>query len=180
MTSDSELMQSIRLLILDVDGVLTDGRIVYDDTGRESKRFHVRDGTAIKMWLSMGRPVAVVTARESEIVSRRMSELGVTQVHQGVADKGTVVGAVMEQADATREQSCYIGDDLADLAAMRRVGLPIAVADAAVEVRRAARWITRTPGGHGAVREVVEWILRRQNLLTETLARQTGSTEPAG
>ena len=180
MTPDSELIQPIRLLVLDVDGVLTDGRIVYDDSGGESKRFHVRDGTGIRLWLSMGRPVAVITARESEIVSRRMTELGVTQVRQGVADKGAAVGAIMEQADVTGEQSCYIGDDLADLVAMRRVGLPIAVADAAVEVRRAARWITRTPGGHGAVREVVEWILRRQNLWGEALKRQTGSTELAG
>ena len=164
----------IRLLVADVDGVLTDGRIAYDDDGRETKRFSAADGTAIKMWLAMGRPFGVITSRRSEIVDRRMAELGVSMVHQGADDKGAAVETMMARAEMDTAQTCYLGDDLADLAAMKRVGLPVAVANAAAEVKRVARWITRRQGGQGAVRETVEWLLRRQGCWQEALQRCAG------
>ena len=171
-----ESTDPIRLLVTDVDGVLTDGRIVYDDAGRETKRFCAADGTAVKMWMALGRPFGVITARRSDLVDRRMVELGVSLVHQGAEDKGLAVETMMARAEMEPAQTCYVGDDLADLRAMKRVGLPLAVADAAAEVKRAARWITRRQGGRGALREVVEWLLRRQRRWTETLQRFAAQT----
>lgn len=171
---DAKIIDSIRLLVTDVDGVLTDGRIVYDDGGRETKRFHVRDGTAVKLWLALDRPFAVISARRSEIVDRRMGELGVERIVQGADDKGAAIASMMEQAGIAPGQTCYIGDDLADLAAMKRVALPVAVADAVDEVKRAAQWVTQTPGGLGVLREIVERILRHQGKWDEALKRATG------
>jgi YrbI family 3-deoxy-D-manno-octulosonate 8-phosphate phosphatase len=173
---DPEIVDPIRLLVTDVDGVLTDGSIVYDETGGELKRFCALDGTAIKMWLALGRPFGAITSRRSEIVDRRLAELGVSMVHQGADDKGTAIETMMARAEVGAAQTCYVGDDLADLGAMTRVGLPIAVANAVPEVKRAATWITRLSGGRGAVRETVEWLLRRQRMWSETLQRFSGPT----
>ncbi|UCG32284.1 MAG: HAD-IIIA family hydrolase [Phycisphaerales bacterium] len=174
LSPEPAIIEPIRLLVTDVDGVLTDGHIVYDDAGRETKRFSVQDGSAIKMWMALGRPFGVITCRRSAIVDRRMAELGVSMVHQGADQKGTAIETMMARAEAELAQTCYIGDDLADLSAMKRVGLPVAVGNAAPEVKRAARWITARSGGDGAVRETIEYLLRRQGLWAEALQRFAG------
>jgi 3-deoxy-D-manno-octulosonate 8-phosphate phosphatase (KDO 8-P phosphatase) len=150
----------IRLLVLDVDGVLTDGRLHYGASGEEAKTFHVRDGLAMVAARQAGLGIAVISGRASEAVSRRMAELGVSEVHQGVADKGRVLAAIRARLAVTRAEIAVMGDDLTDLALMEQAGLALAPVDAAPEVRRAADWISRQPGGLGAVREAVEMLLR--------------------
>lgn len=153
---------AVRLLVLDVDGVLTDGSIVYSDAGEELKRFHVRDGAAIKLWQRAGHAVAFLSGRSSPAVSRRAAELGVTLVLQGRADKSAALDEILAACEVTAAEACAVGDDLQDLPVLGRVGLAVAVADACPEVRAAAGHVTMTPGGAGAVREVVEYILKLQ------------------
>lgn len=150
----------IELLVLDVDGVLTDGGLLLDARGQEWKRFHVHDGLALVAARRAGLRVAVVSARSSPAVERRMAELGVEEVHQGVADKAQVVGGLIERLGVTRSRVAAMGDDLPDLPVMMMAGLRLAPADAVREVRRAAHWVARRAGGHGAVREAVEMLLR--------------------
>ena len=157
MTRDD--FRNIELLVLDVDGVLTDGRIVLDDTGREMKSFHVRDGMGIKLWHISGRTTAIITARNSEVVTRRAAELGIGHVFQGCSDKKFVLSRLLEKLKLDVSRTAYIGDDLPDLAVMRTCGFPVAVADAAEEVKKAAKLVTSRPGGRGAVREATEYIL---------------------
>jgi YrbI family 3-deoxy-D-manno-octulosonate 8-phosphate phosphatase len=150
----------IRAILSDVDGVMTDGRIIYDNSGVETKCFHVRDGLGIKLWQRAGFNFAIITSRTSDIVRHRAAELGVGTVRQGVADKWSAASEILQSLNITPDETCYVGDDLPDLAVMRRVALPVAVADAAEDVRRAARWITRQSGGEGAVRELIERLLK--------------------
>lgn len=151
----------IRLLALDVDGVLTDGSIMLDDDGREIKRFNVKDGLAITTWLRLGLHVGIITRRAGSAVEHRMRELGVQHVVQGCADKREAVTKLAADCGVGLEAAAFIGDDWPDLVAMRVVGLPIAVADAAAEVQAIAKLVTRANGGRGAVREAVELLLRR-------------------
>lgn len=151
---------AIRLLALDVDGVLTDGRIIYGNNGEELKAFNIKDGLGIKLLQQSGIEVAIITGRRSAIVERRASELGIEQIVQGREDKRT---ALVELADAmglSLEEIAYMGDDLPDLGAIRAAHLGLTVADAASEVREAAQWVSTHSGGCGAVREACEAILR--------------------
>jgi 3-deoxy-D-manno-octulosonate 8-phosphate phosphatase (KDO 8-P phosphatase) len=150
---------AVRLLVLDVDGVLTDGRIVYTDAGDEVKRFHVRDGTGLKVWRSLGLHAAVISGRTSKAVERRAAELGLSPVFLGRENKGTALTEVLAHHALVPEQACAIGDDLQDLPVLQRCGLRVAVADACAEVRAAADYVTRVNGGAGAVREAIEWLL---------------------
>jgi len=150
----------IRLLVLDVDGVLTDGMLVYGASGEETKRFHVRDGLAMQVARRAGVEVAVVSGRASAAVTRRMSELGIVEVHQGVADKESLLRGLLARLGVKPAETAVMGDDLLDLPVMRIAGLAMAPADAVPEVRRAAGWVARSEGGHGAVREAVEFLLR--------------------
>ncbi len=154
--------QTIELILSDVDGVLTDGRIVLDNAGMETKQFHIRDGMGIRLWQKAGCRFGVVTARSSHIVNLRAAELGVEIVRQGVESKLIAVREIAAALGLGLEQVCYLGDDLPDLPAVSAVGLGVAVADACAELRRAAHFVTRSPGGAGAVRETVEWILQSQ------------------
>jgi 3-deoxy-D-manno-octulosonate 8-phosphate phosphatase (KDO 8-P phosphatase) len=154
--------RSIELLLSDVDGVMTDGRIIYDNQGIETKRFHVRDGVAVKLWQKSGNRFGIITQRSSHAVKIRASELDVSLVRQGTAEKIVVVHEIVEKLGLELSQVGYIGDDLPDLPVIRAVGLGVAVADAAAEVRQAADFITSLPGGQGAVRETVETILQSQ------------------
>jgi 3-deoxy-D-manno-octulosonate 8-phosphate phosphatase (KDO 8-P phosphatase) len=153
----------IRLLVLDVDGVLTDGSIQIDDNGVHSRRFHIRDGLAITMWKALGRQVGILTSKRSEAVAGRARMLGIDLLEQGAEDKLPGLERMLAGAGVPAEQTAYVGDDLLDAAAMRRVGYAIAVADAAEEVRGIARYVTHQPGGHGAVREAVEHLLKRED-----------------
>ena len=151
----------IRALGLDVDGVLTGGGVIHGTGGMELKRFHVRDGMGITLATRAGILPVVITVRESEAVGRRARELGIDEVHQGVHRKWSCLEGVLRRHGITSEETAYIGDDLVDLPVMRRVALPIAVADAVKEVRAEALWVMDRAGGDGAVREAVERILRR-------------------
>lgn len=150
----------IRLLVLDVDGVLTDGELVYGPSGEETKRFHVRDGLAIQVARRAGIEIAIVSGRASAAVTRRMSELGITEVHQGIDDKAAAVRALMGRLHLEAPEVAAMGDDLPDLPVMKMAGLALAPSDAAPEARRAAAWVTRARGGRGAVREAIEMLLR--------------------
>jgi 3-deoxy-D-manno-octulosonate 8-phosphate phosphatase (KDO 8-P phosphatase) len=150
----------IRLLVLDVDGVLTDGILVYGASGEETKRFHIRDGLAIHAARRAGLEIAVVSGRASASVTRRMSELGVVEVHQGIADKESLLRGLLVRLGVKPTETAVMGDDLLDLPLMRIAGLAMAPADAVPEVRRAAAWVSRSAGGHGAVRDAVEMLLR--------------------
>lgn len=152
----------IELLLSDVDGVMTDGRIIYDNQGIETKQFHVRDGVAIKLWQKSGNRFGLITQRSSHAVKIRAGELDVSLVRQAAADKIVTLHEIVGNLGLKLEQVGYIGDDLPDLPAIRAVGLGVAVADAAEEVRKAADFVTTVPGGYGAVRETVEVILKSQ------------------
>jgi 3-deoxy-D-manno-octulosonate 8-phosphate phosphatase (KDO 8-P phosphatase) len=154
--------QPLKLLISDVDGVLTDGRLIYHAGGGEAKAFHIRDGLGIKLWQQAGHRFAIITARKSPIVTARAAELGVELVRQGAERKLDAVREITRELGLEVDETCYVGDDLPDLAAIRQVGLGVAVADACDEVRRAAHHVTHAAGGAGAVREIIETILTAQ------------------
>jgi len=159
----TEKCSAIRLLLSDVDGVMTDGRIVFDNQGVESKQFHIRDGQGIRLWQQSGGQLGIVTGRSSQIVKLRAAELNIEIVRQGVDDKLAVVKAICKQMQFEPEEVCYVGDDLPDLAVYGYVGLGVAVADAAQENLQAADYTTSFNGGHGAIREVVEFLLKNTN-----------------
>lgn len=160
----AEAASRIRLLILDVDGVLTDGSIILDNEGNEYKSFHVRDGHGIKMLLHAGIGVAIITGRFSKVVERRAQELGITEVYQKCMDKRAVYATLAEKYSLSDKEIAYIGDDIVDAPVMRMAGLPIAVSDADEELKKYALHVTRNRGGRGAVREVSDLILRSQDL----------------
>ena len=161
----------IRLLCLDVDGVLTDGSILIDSQGAELKRFHVRDGLAIKAWQVAGNHLAVVTGRGGPAVQARMAELGVDHVHERVGDKAQVVRDLQSRLGLAPGQTAFMGDDLADLPGFNAGGYAMAPADAVEEVLARADWIGACRGGHGAVREAIEHLLRARGVWEEVVAR---------
>ncbi len=154
--------QRIRLVVFDVDGVFTDGRLYYSEHDEEVKAFHVRDGYGVKRLLETGIEVAIISGRNCGAVTRRMEELGVSRIYQGCVDKVPVLLQLMKDTGVGPAAVAYVGDDLPDAAAMARVGLSIAVADAHPRLRMRATYKTRLPGGHGAVREVCDLILDAQ------------------
>ena len=165
----TDLCRRVELVLSDVDGVLTDGGILFDNQGIEIKKFHIRDGLGIKLWQKAGFRFGILTARASHIVKVRAAELGIDLVRQGFETKLPVALEIMKSFDLTPGQCCYIGDDLTDLPVIRTVGLGIAVADAAPEVRAAAAHVTKLPGGQGAVRESLEMILKAKGRWDELL-----------
>lgn len=158
-----ERCREIRLILSDVDGVLTDGGIIYNNDGIETKQFNIRDGLGIKLWQKAGYRFGILTARNSQIVRVRAAELGVSLVRQGCEDKLPACQEIIRQEQLTPEQVCYIGDDLGDIPVIRYVGLGVCVADAVNEARSAADHVVSTPGGRGAVRELVETLLKSQD-----------------
>ena len=163
--------QSIELIVSDVDGVLTDGGLIFDNEGIETKRFHVRDGMGVKLWQRAGYRFAILTSRTSHIVKLRAAELGIEIVRQGFESKLPVVKEIATDLGFSFDQVCFLGDDLPDLATMRCVGLGVAVADAAADVREAAHHVTELAGGRGAVRETIELILKAKNRWQDVLRR---------
>jgi len=154
--------QKIELILSDVDGVLTDGVLVIDNQGIETKRFHIRDGQGVRLWQKAGGCFGVITLRSSQVVKLRAEELGIEIIRQGADDKRETVKEILDELDLSPEQACYLGDDLPDLPAVGYVGLGVAVADACEELRQAAHYVTSKPGGCGAVRETIEMILKAQ------------------
>ncbi len=158
---------NIKLLVLDVDGVLTDGKIYITDAGSEYKGFYSRDGVGLKLLMKAGIEIGIISGRESLSVNRRMELLGVTHVYQNIQDKLQQLKTLQTQLNLTAEQIAYIGDDTPDLPPMRHAGIGIAVADADAFVRQHADLVTALPGGRGAVREVCELILSSQDKLAQ-------------
>jgi len=152
-------LAAIRLLVLDVDGVLTDGRLRYGPAGETEKLFHVRDGYGLKALASAGVTVAVISGRESAAVARRCAELAVDELQQGVTDKAAAFESLIARLGLEARACACVGDDTPDVPLMRRVGLAIAVQDAHADAKRCAHRRTRLPGGAGAVREVCDWLL---------------------
>jgi 3-deoxy-D-manno-octulosonate 8-phosphate phosphatase (KDO 8-P phosphatase) len=161
----TELAKNLRLLLLDVDGVLTDGGIILNGNSEETKRFNVQDGMGITLAQACGIRVGIITSRTSKVVERRAKELKIEEVMQDVPRKTDALEILLEKHQIEAAQACYIGDDIQDTPVMKLVGVPIAVQNAVPLVKECSVYVTQAAGGHGAVREAVEWILslRGQN-----------------
>ena len=160
---DQERLKLIKLLILDVDGVLTDGKIIYNDRGEEIKAFDVKDGHGIKLLMRSGMEIALITGRESEVVLHRARDLGIEQVYQKVTNKIEVYEKILNDKKLEDENVGFVGDDLVDIPVLKRVGFSAAVLDAVSEVKEIADYIASKKGGGGAVREICELLLKAQN-----------------
>ena len=161
----------IRLAVFDVDGVLTNGSLILGENGNEYKIFHVHDGLGLVMLREAGIEVAVISARSSSIVSERMAALGIDYISQGQNNKREALLSLTDRLGIAPEHASFTGDDLIDLPAMTRVGLPIAVANAHPRVREHAAWVTTKAGGQGAVREICELLLQAHGLLENAFQR---------
>lgn len=153
-------LEKIRLLLLDVDGVMTDGRIIYDDRGSETKAFDVKDGHGMKMLQRAGIRIGIITGRQSPVVDHRASELGIDLVYQGAKDKLLPFREILEKTGLPAEAVAYVGDDVIDVPVLRRVGFAATVADALDEVKPYVHYVTQRRGGRGAVREICDLLLK--------------------
>ena len=165
---------TVRAVVFDVDGVLTDGRIYLDERGRESRAFHARDGLGIVMALRAGLEVGVISGRNSPLVRTRMDALGVRHVMQGISDKSAALDQLLARIGIAENEACAVGDDVIDLPILRRVSLAVAVADAHRLVRAQAHHVTCERGGRGAAREVTDLLLRARGALVDGLAHYLG------
>jgi 3-deoxy-D-manno-octulosonate 8-phosphate phosphatase (KDO 8-P phosphatase) len=165
----AERAGKIRLMIFDVDGVMTDGRLYYSDSGEEMKAFNARDGQGIKLLQAAGIVTAIITSRRSPLVALRAKNLGISHLQQGVEDKLTAFNELLAACGLSSEQSNFVGDDLVDLPVLRRCGLAIAVADAPDILKQHVHYVTRARGGHGAVREACELVLNAQGAMPGVL-----------
>jgi 3-deoxy-D-manno-octulosonate 8-phosphate phosphatase (KDO 8-P phosphatase) len=173
-----ERARRIRLLILDIDGVLTDGSLYFDAKGETLKVFHVRDGHGIKMAQRGGLEVALVSGRRSDAAFHRARELEINRFFEGVRDKVAILEQLLAALNLTPAAAAAVGDELVDLPLFHRVGLAVAVADAVPEVRAAAHWVTTLSGGQGAVREVCDLLLKAQDKWEELVRPWRGSETP--
>ena len=172
----TEQLDRIRFLLTDIDGVLTDGRLYFDHAGHETKVFHVLDGAGFAYWHRAGFLSGFLSGRDCEAVVHRAAGLGVTEIHLGNLDKVPVLEAIAEKHGLALDEFAYIGDDLLDLPVLRRVGFAVSVANGRPEVRDQAHYVTETPGGRGAVREVVELLLKAKGLWDDVVARDGRSS----
>lgn len=164
-------LKDIKLLILDIDGVLTDGSVIYNDDGLETKAFNVKDGLGIRLLMEAGIHICIATGRRSQALLHRCKDLGVEHIFDGVSDKAAILDLILDRTGVSAAEVAFMGDDLPDLPLMQRVGLSIAVADAAAIVRENAAMVTAAQGGQGAVREVSEALLKAQGLWENILKR---------
>lgn len=169
-----EKAKQIKALFLDVDGVLTDGRVTLDDRGAEIKSFHSKDGQGVKMLVASGIEVVIITGRSSNALAYRARELGIEAVYQGVDDKRALCRRLIAERGLRTENVAAMGDDLPDLGMMMETGLRMTVNDAAEEIREVADFITRRNGGQGAVREASEWLLKCQGKWAGVVAAYVG------
>ena len=161
----------VKLLLMDCDGVLTDGRLTLLPGGDEQKTFHVRDGHGLVLWHRAGLHSGIISGRTSSLVTRRAEELGIAHVRQGTWDKIKDFNELLREAGFAESETAFIGDDVTDIPLMRRVQLAVAVADATEETCRAAHYVTQTPGGSGAVRELIEIMLKAQGRWADLMRR---------
>ncbi|MBI3753654.1 MAG: HAD-IIIA family hydrolase [Deltaproteobacteria bacterium] len=164
-------IKPIKLLCLDVDGVMTDGCIIYDDDGKEIKVFDVKDGHGIKLLMRAGIDVAIITARESNVVLHRAKNLGIETVYQKAMDKVAAFEDIVKKKQLLPNEASYMGDELVDIQLLRRVGFAVAVKDAVADVKKYADYVTARNGGYGAVREICDLILKVQGKWEEVTAR---------
>ena len=162
-------IKKIKILLLDVDGVLTDGRIIYDSRGRDSKFFDVHDGMGVYLLNQSGIPTVLITAKGSRAIKPRAKDMRIDIVFEDVSPKTSVLGKILNKYKVTPEELCFVGDDLVDLCLMKKVGLAVAVANGCPEVKKNAAYVTSKKGGRGAVREVAELILKTQGKWEEAL-----------
>lgn len=172
------LFQDIKILVLDVDGILTDGSIVYSNSGDELKSFNVKDGLGIRLLIESGIDVAVVTARESQIVKKRCKELGIETLFQNIKNKADVFNTIKEKFQLKNQNICYMGDDLIDIPIMKLSGVSATVPESCFEVQEVATCITEKSGGKGAVREICQKILKSQKLWEKAISRYTNTNSP--
>jgi 3-deoxy-D-manno-octulosonate 8-phosphate phosphatase (KDO 8-P phosphatase) len=163
----------IKLLILDVDGVLTDGRIIFDSNGTETKFFQVLDGLGIILAKKVGIETAIITGRSSPIIRKRCSELGITKIYENAQDKLTALNDIKIKLNISDEEIAYMGDDLLDICVMKKIGYAIAPSNAVQEVKAIANLITNKAGGYGAVREAIEHILKAQGTWNKAIENYT-------
>jgi 3-deoxy-D-manno-octulosonate 8-phosphate phosphatase (KDO 8-P phosphatase) len=166
-----EKLKKIKMLILDVDGVMTDGGIIMDNDGREMKKFNVRDGHGLVMIQRYGIQVAILTGRTSAVVEQRARDLRITEVYQGALNKKEVFEQILKKNNLLPEEIAYMGDDIVDIPVLKRVGFPVAVHDALDLVKKTVDYVTVNKGGQGAVREICEMLLIAQDHWTEVAAR---------
>jgi len=164
-----ERAKKIKLVVFDVDGVLTDGRLYYNDSGEEQKAFYAKDGLGIKLLLLSGVQIGVITARTSNLVKQRMDSLNITHLYQGRLDKLNAFNDLIKKLKLNYDETAFVGDDVVDLPVMRKVGLSITVEDAHPMVIEQAHWQTPLPGGKGAARNVCDFIMQAQGTLEEQL-----------
>lgn len=169
-------VKKIKLLLLDVDGVLTDGRIIYDSKGRDSKFFDVHDGLGVYLLKKAGIPTILITAKASRAIKPRARDMQIAAVFSDVSPKTSVFDKILKKYNLSSREVCFVGDDLVDLCLMKQVGFAIAVFNACPEVKNLADYITRREGGRGAVREVAELILKSQGKWQEVLQSYDAST----
>lgn len=175
--ADSDMLgraKQIRLAGFDVDGVLTDGRLYYTDSGEEFKAFHVQDGHGIKMLQESGVVIAIITSRTSKLVEHRARNLGIAHLYQGVENKRVAMESLLDRLGIDWAKASYMGDDVLDLPLLRRCGLAASVPEAPALVRQHAHYVTRAHGGRGAVREFTEFVLHAQGKLDAALAQYLG------
>jgi 3-deoxy-D-manno-octulosonate 8-phosphate phosphatase (KDO 8-P phosphatase) len=167
----NEKLKKIKMLILDVDGVLTDGFVIIDDNGHESKHFNVRDGHGLKMIQRCGIKVVLLTGRQSEVVKHRARDLGIKEIHQKVFNKKEVFAKILKKNKLTADQVAFVGDDIVDIPVLKAVGFSAAVADALDVVKKSVDYIAKEKGGRGAVREISDMLLKAQGKWPEIAAR---------
>lgn len=170
-TDVQEKLSNLKLLLLDVDGVLTSGTITYTDQGDEIKSFSVKDGLGLRLLMDAGIRVGIITGRRSKALIARCDNLGIDLLFDGVKDKISALGTILEQTGITAGETAFAGDDLPDLCVMKRVGLAITVSDASPDVKKAARIITPQPGGGGAIRQICEDVLKAKGLWDGIITR---------
>ena len=170
-SNNIEKIKRIKVLLLDVDGVMTDGSIIIDNNGIESKSFHVRDGHGIKLLQRAGVKVGIITGRDSEVVLKRAAELGIEIIYQGMKVKMEAFNSILKDEKISSEEVAYVGDDVVDLPVMREVGFSVAVADASHVILPHVDYVTEKCGGRGAVREVTDLILEGKGLWDEVMGR---------
>jgi len=162
--------RKIKLLLLDVDGVLTDGRIIYDSSGRDSKFFDVHDGLGVYCLHKFGINTVIITAKNSKTISPRSKDMRVAEVFADIFPKTAVLDKILKKYRVSAEEICFVGDDLVDLSLMRKIGLPVAVINASNDIKEVAAYVTVCRGGRGAVREVAELILKSQGKWKDVLS----------
>ena len=165
----ADKIRKIKLLILDVDGVLTDGRIIYDSKGRDSKFFDVHDGLGVYLLRRLGIKTILITAKGSKTIKPRARDMRVEEYYEDVFPKTKVLDKILKKHNVSKEEICFIGDDLVDLSIMKAVGFPVAVANASQDIKNAACYVTQKSGGRGAVRETAELILKTQGKWEEAI-----------